>query len=155
MKDSKENWWMEVDHQTDIEKLEGFKETKELLQDSDDVTLPGDDFFDNLHDKIMSQVAVVEIKKDQRSFFERYKRVGIGFSAAAMVIGVMMFGLQTQKVNMVASNTDLVLTDAVNNSPDIEQTILVYQNKDDFFVDLAQENPDHLSVGLVMSETHN
>lgn len=155
MSKQKENWWMEVDHQTDIDKLEGFKETKELLQDADEVSLPGDDFFDNLHDKIMSQVAVVEIKKDQRSFFERYRRVAIGFSAAAMLLGVMTFGVQTQKVNMSRGSTDLVLSDAVDKSPEIEETVLVYQNKDDFFVDLAQENPDHLAVGLVMSETSN
>lgn len=155
MSKQKENWWMEVDHHSDIEKLEGFKETKELLQDSDDVILPEDDFFDNLHSKIMSQVAVAEIKKDQRSFFERYRRVGIGFSAAALLVGVMTFGVQTQKVNVSSSSADLVLSDAVDKSPEIEETILVYQNKDDFFVDLAQENPDHLAVGLVMSETAN
>ena len=155
MSDQKNNWWMEVDHQTEIDELAGFKEAKKILLESDSVLLPNDDFFNNLHSKIMTKVAVAEIQKDQRSFFERYRRISIGFTAASVLFGVMMFGLQTQKVSDGSSSTDLVLFDAVNKSPDIEETVLVYQNKDDFFVDLAQENPDHLASGLVMSEVNN
>ena len=157
MSDDKKNWWMEIDRQSDIDTLESLKETKELLVECDQSEVPeDDDFFDRLHDKIMAGVEKTEVQKDSRPLWVKQKKVFRAVASVAMIISVLLVGLDTQQVPMTSDGTDQVLSDAVSRSPDIEQTILVYQNKDDFFVDLAQESLDHLSVdhlqGLVRSD---
>jgi len=75
MDDTKKNWWMEIDHQSDVDTLEGSKEAKELLLECDDVELPEDDeFFNNLHNKIMAGVEVTKLKKDTRTFRQKHKK---------------------------------------------------------------------------------
>ena len=147
MSDDKKNWWMEIDHQSDVETLEGSKEAKELLLECDDVELPEDDeFFNNLHNKIMAGVEVTKLKKDTRTFRQKHKKLVKGISAAILTAAVLLVGLDTQQVKVTQDGTDVVLSDVISRSPDIAETVLVYQNKDDFFVDLAQESLDHLSV---------
>lgn len=140
------NWWMEIDRQSDVDTLEGSKEAKELLLEFDQLEVPDDDaFFEKLHGKIMAGVEMTSPKKDTRTFLQKNKKVVRGISAAAMLMAILLVGLDTQQVRVTVDGTDQVLSDAVSRS-DIEETVLVYQNKDDFFVDLAQESLDHLSV---------
>jgi hypothetical protein len=145
--DTKTNWWMEMDRQSDIDSLAGFKEAKQLLKESDKVSVPDDDeFFDRLHNKIMAGVEKTSVQKDTRPFWQRHRRALRNMTAAAMLGAVLLASLNTQQVHVSPDGTDIVLSDAVSRSPDIHETILVYQNQDDFFVDLAQESLDHLSV---------
>jgi hypothetical protein len=153
--DNKTNWWQEIDQQSDLESLEGFKEAKQLLKDSDDVYLPGDDFFDRLHSKIMTGVEKTSVQKETRPFWQRHRRLLKNMTAAAMLGAVLLAGLNTQQVKVRGDGTDQVLSDAVSRSPDIHETVLVYQNQDDFFVDLAQESLDHLSVDNVQELVGN
>ena len=147
MKDTKDNWWQEIDHQSDIDALESSKKTKELLLNNDTLDVPEEDeFFDLLHSKFMDGVEATSLKKDRRTFWQKNKKFVRGMSAAAMITAVLLVGLDTKQVPVNEDRTDIVLSDAVSRSPDIQSTVLVYENKDDFFVDLAQEKLDHLSV---------
>ncbi len=157
---SKKNWWMEIDHQSDVENLEGSKEAKDLLLEFDDVEVPEDDeFFNRLHSKIMIGVEMTAQKKDGRTFWQKNQKIARGFTAAAIVLSVLLVSLETQQIHLASDATDQVLSDAVSRSPDIQETVLVYENKDDFFVDLAQESLDHLSVdrlqGLIGSQVND
>jgi len=153
-----ESWWMEIDQQSDLESLQVYKEAKDLLIKNDDLKVPDDedDFFNRLHDKIMAGVEMTTPKKDDRTIWQKHRRILRCVSAAAMAFAVLLVGMETQQVKLTQDSTDQVLSDAVSRSPDLQSTVLVYENKDDFFVDLAQESLDHLSVdrlqGLMGSE---
>ena len=150
MKDQKPQWWMEMDHQADLENLKGFRETKELLQEHDEIAarLPDDDdaFFSQMHDRIMAGVEKTSVQKDSRTFWQRYQRLTRGSVAAVALLALTFAGVETQQNKVIPDQTELVLQDVVQQSPDVESTILVYQSKDDFLVDLAQESLNHLSV---------
>lgn len=158
-----QNWWMEMDSQFEIENLEDFKETKQLLQKFDSLEsmeLPADeDYFEKLHDSIMNQIEQKEIKNDWRVLWHRHGSMIKKCSAAMVVMVMVLLGRETHHSQNVVDSASAVLADAVERNPHIESTVLVYQHQDDFFVDLARESLDHLSVdqmqGLMGSDAKN
>ena len=146
--DQNDQWWMEMDHQSDLENLQGYRETKELLQEHDEIIskLPEDDFFEQMHERIMAGVEKTSVQNDSRPFWHRYQRLIRGSVAAVALMALTLAGIETRQSQVTTDQTEIVLQDVVEQSPDLDSTILVYQSKDDFLVDLAQESLNHLSV---------
>jgi hypothetical protein len=147
--DQKSQWWMEMDHQADLENLQGYRETKELLQEHDEIAMrlpENDDFFEQMHNRIMAGVEKTSVQKDSKPWRLRYQRWIRGSVAAVALLALTLAGVETQQSKIGPDQTEIVLQDVVDQSPDIDSTIMVYQSKDDFFVDLAQESLNHLTV---------
>lgn len=148
--EQKGSWWLEIDHRADLDQLEGYREVKALLQEHDENAgrpqNEEDEFFARLHDKIMAGVEKTTIKPDQRSLWDRYHRQIKGWVSAAALLTLLCTGVDISVPPLSANQTDLVLEDALAHSPGLDNSILVYQSKDDFFVDLATESLNHLSV---------
>jgi len=159
MKDKKNpNWWMEIDPQYEFEKLPEFKETKQLLKTQDKIEVPEDDeFFDHLHDKIMNGIEGRSTKSDRGAIWHRHRRLVKRTVAAFLALAVIVLGRQTHDQQHQDQAT-VVLSDALQRS-DVEDSVLVYQHKSEFFVDLINENLDHLSIGqlneLMSTEMQN
>jgi hypothetical protein len=158
-KDSNPGWWTEIDPQFDFEKVGQLKETKQLLQETDHLQIPEDaEFYANLHDKIMAAVETKTISADRGLIWHRKRRLGKKTVAAVLALVFLLSGRFTsQQADEETLNGSLA--DAVNRTAKIEETVLVYQHKDDFLVDLAKENLDHLTVSqlkkLISSEMLN
>lgn len=146
MKDNmKPEWWKEIDPHFDFEQLPELKETKQLLKTQDTLEIPEDeDFFDQMHDQIMSGIENRTIQMDRGSIWQRHRRLMKRTVAAILALTVIILGRQTHD-HQHQDQTTVVLSDALQRS-DVEDSILVYQHKNEFFVDLASENLDHLSV---------
>lgn len=161
MSDKKNNWWMQIDPKTDIESMDGILETKELLESNDELpaSFAFDDeaFFDRLHDKIMAEVESDAVQIGRKPFWLRYSRMMRGSVAAVALMALVLAGVETQQNRPNVDSSEIVLNDVVEHAPDVDNTILVYQSKDDFFVDLARESFNHLSednlAGLVHTES--
>jgi hypothetical protein len=147
MSNKNQEWWKEISWSADLENLPGFAETKELLLETEsaEMEIPGDLFFDQLHDKIMAQVDQTSIKPPAAKLWRRYQRWLKTSVASAALVAVLLTGLEAKNFSLLDSDHDISLSDAVAHSPEIEDSVLVYQAKDDFLVDLAQENFDDLS----------
>jgi len=148
MSNDKLEWWKEIGWSADLESLPGFAETKEILQDGEqDVMLevPSDDFFNRLHDKIMAEVEKTAIQPPAQKVWRRYQRWLKGSVASLALAAVLLTGVDLKQSSVGLSHEDLSLSDAVSQSLDIENSVLVYQSKDDFLVDLASENFDDQS----------
>ena len=143
-------WWKEISWSADVESLPGFAETKEILQETEEIValdIPSADFFNRMHDKIMAGVAQTAIQPPAQKVWRRYHRWLKGSVASLALVTVLVTSIELQNSSTRSSHEDLSLNDAVSQSLEVEDSILVYQSKDDFLVDLASENFDDQSQG--------
>jgi hypothetical protein len=139
-------WWTEIDPQFDFERAGELKETKQLLQETDNLQIPEEDeFYANLHDKIMAAVDSTTIAPVRGSIWQKKGRLNKR-TVAAVVAAIFLFAGRQTSHQAGEENLNGSLSDAVSRTANIESTVLVYQHKDDFLVDLAKENLDHLTV---------
>lgn len=124
-------------------------ETKKLLQASEE-ELPtlSDDFFDQLHNQIMTKVDKVEMiaapKFQVRHYHRRWARLGtIGtFSILALIAFLTYFGQQSWNLSW---DVPTQIAKQVQENPDDLALFMTYQSEHDFFVDVASQSFDHLS----------
>lgn len=159
MKDKKNpDWWKEIDPQFEFENLPEFKETKQLLKTQDVIELPEDEeFFERMHAKIMANVETSSIQIDRGSIWTRKRSLIKRSASAFLAISLIALGRMTH-VQKQQDSTLTILSDAVSRSS-LEDSILVHQHKNEFFLDLANENLDHLTVSqmkeLMQSQMQN
>lgn len=136
---------------------------KEQLKREDPVELPMDDqFFDKLHDKIMSEVQKTEVKSASHwsktwEFLEtkaRYYRpsnnnrtlhlVKMGLIGVSVTLGLglamtslKLFNMSSQ--NQMASNQQMILEQAIENPQDWVGMAASMQNDSDFYADVVNE----------------
>jgi len=147
------NWWMNIDPQFVSEDLEGVPEMLNMIKGNDQVELPEDEnFYNQMHDKIMSGIENRTIHSDRGTVWSRNSGLVKKAFATAVALVLVLLGKETTKNSSHIDSADINLSDAVHRSDSIERTILVYQHKDDFLVDLAQKNLDHFLV-INMQET--
>ena len=151
-------WWVQLDPQTEIETVPEVKETKEKIKELDSLELNLDEaFFDSLHDKIMSQVAQTPMAPPERfvQLRKKSKTIAIGFSILSLVIAFSPSSSQNAKLSI----SDPVTTQALSNLDDLSNSVLLHQDSSDFFVDVAQENLNHLEIqrleSLVGKKSHS
>lgn len=140
-------WWVEIDPQTEteVETITEFKETKERIKELDTLELKLDDqFFESLHNKIMTRVGQTEIAPPDRwgELRKKSKSITITFSILILIVAFSSNESAKSKLSVI----DPVTTQALNNLEDLENSVLLHQTSSDFFVDVAQENLNHLEI---------
>lgn len=131
------------------------------LRGQDEFELPmGDDFFDRLHDKIMAEVEQTEIAPPPmlltpRNMLRAHWR-GWLYPAGGMMSLFMFTSLllsQVSKVNqsmmrvgLFSDGRERIVAEALLSPEDLSQTLISTQSDSDFFMDVAGESFENLSV---------
>lgn len=133
------------------------------LKQKDDVELelPVDEaFFEQLHDKIMAEVEKIEIKPAPPLLRSRnilraswrgwvYPAGGITsllILAALMVPQVSKLTQSMQRAGLLSDGRERIVAAAVSIPQDLSQTFISTQSESDFFMDVARESFENLSV---------
>ncbi|WII73519.1 hypothetical protein QJS83_06495 [Bdellovibrio sp. 22V] len=131
------------------------------LKASDDLELPmNDDFFDRLHDKIMAEVEQTEIAPapmlmTPRNLLRAHWRGWLYPAGGVMSVFVFASLLLTQvsKVNqsmqragLLSDGHERIVSEALLSPEDLSQTLISTQSESDFFMDVARESFENLSV---------
>ncbi len=131
------------------------------LRAADDLELPmDDDFFDRLHDKIMAKVERVDIAPPPmlmtpRNLLRAHWRgwlYPVGGLMSLFLFSTLLLG-QVSKVNqgmqragLLSDGRERIVAEALLAPEDLSQTLISGQNESDFFVDVATESFENLSV---------
>ena len=133
------------------------------LKAEDAVELPMDEqFFDNLHSKIMASVAKTEIKPvkkwektwvflekktlNQRAKLKKAVKLAITATSITLGAGILNYSLDTgAQVAYAKSNLNKssIISEARNNPIEWSELVINYQNENDFYADvLSQRGPE-------------
>ena len=131
------------------------------LRAQDDLELPmSEDFFDRLHDKIMAEVEQTDIAPPpmlmtSRNMLRAHWR-GWLYPAGGMMSLFMFTSLllsQVSKVNqsmmrvgLLSDGRERIVAEALLSPEDLSQTLISTQSDSDFFMDVAGESFENLSV---------
>lgn len=133
------------------------------MKAEDAIELPMDEqFFDNLHKKIMASVEKTEIKPvkkweknwvflekktiNQRDKLKKAIKVAITATAIALSAGVLNYGWDIGVKTAYAKsnqNTTSIIAEAKKNPVEWSELVINYQNENDFYADvLSQRGPE-------------
>jgi hypothetical protein len=138
-------WWMEIDPQTEFENVPAVRETKEKIKELDQFEMKMDDqFFENLHNKIMAQVENTKVSKKPR--WTKLRKLTKTTSISLSILALVVVATSHTQSNSGLSVSDPVSNQAIQNMDDLTNSLLIAQTSSDFFVDVAQENMNHLDI---------
>lgn len=132
---------------------------KRVLRKNDEVELPMDEvFFDRLHDKIMLAIEDVEIEsasvwqKPRRKLIRHWRSWLVSGGSVIMILIASMQTpmvaktfLNDSHVVQVVKNEDAFNAETTGSPEAFSDSLIVYQNQDDFFVDVAERSFHDLS----------
>lgn len=144
-----------------VDRMDRMDKVRKGLKASDDMELPmSEDFFDRLHDKIMAEVETVEIKPTPvlmtpRNLLRSHWRGWL--YPVSGVVSLMAFAVllmpQVSKVNqsmtragLLSDGHERIVSEALLSPEEISQTFISTQSESDFFMDVARESFENLSV---------
>ncbi|MFS4459603.1 hypothetical protein [Bdellovibrio sp. HCB2-146] len=131
------------------------------LKKADDFEMQFDDnFFDKLHDKIMAEVDKTEVAPPPMLMTPRnllrahwrgwlYPLGGVAslFVFTSMLLGqVSKVNQSMQRVGLISDGHERIVAEALLDPTDLSQTLISTQSESDFFVDVATESIETLSV---------
>lgn len=131
------------------------------LKKADDFEMQlNDDFFDKLHDKIMAEVDKTEVSPPPMLMTPRnllrahwrgwlYPLGGVAslFVFTSMLLGqVSKVNQSMQRVGLISDGHERIVAEALLDPTDLSQTLISTQSESDFFVDVATESIETLSV---------
>ena len=131
------------------------------LKRADDFEMQlNDDFFDKLHDKIMAEVDKTEVAPPPMLMTPRnllrahwrgwlYPLGGVAslFVFTSMLLGqVSKVNQSMQRVGLLSDGHERIVAEALLDPSDLSQTLISTQSESDFFVDVATESIETLSV---------
>ncbi|AFY00417.1 hypothetical protein [Bdellovibrio bacteriovorus] len=144
-----------------VDRMDRMDKVRKGLKAADDMELPmNDDFFDRLHDKIMAEVEMVEIKPapvlmTPRNLLRSHWRgwlYPVSGVASLMAFAVLLMP-QVSKVNqsmtragLLSDGHERIVSEALLSPEEISQTLIITQSESDFFMDVARESFENLSV---------
>lgn len=119
-----------------------------------------DDFFDQLHDKIMAKVDEVEMAPapvllTPRNMLRSHWRgwlYPVGGLMSLFVMSSLLLGQVSrvnqsmQRVGLLSDGHERIVAEALLSPGDVSQTLISTQNESDFLVDVASESFETLSV---------
>lgn len=119
-----------------------------------------DDFFDSLHDKIMAKVEEAEmapppVLMTPRNMLRAHWRgwlYPVGGLMSLFLMSFMMIGQVSkvnqgmQRVGLLSDGHERIVAEALLAPEDVSQTLISTQSESDFFVDVANESFETLSV---------
>lgn len=140
------------------------------LKAEDPIELPMDqEFFDNLHNKIMLSVDKTEVKPvskwtktwvflEKKTLVPRAKakkvvRLGITATTIATGVGLLNFGLNlsTQMSSVqVNLNKSSILSEAKRNPVEWSELAVNYQDENDFYADILSQALSHNDLGTIV-----
>lgn len=140
------------------------EKTRRLIRDLDDMDFDvSNDLLEGLHDRIMSQIEKTEIEPPARVAKVRshlkshwrswlYSGSTMGMLAAALTFGgvqvAQWLGPHEALANLDQVSQELVIEAAISPD-DFSNTILTNVSTNDFFVDVALQSHENLSISEV------
>lgn len=132
---------------------------KRVLRKNDEIELPMDEaFYDRLHDKIMLAVEDIEIapasvwQKPRRQLLTHWKSWMVSGGSVIMILIASMQTpmvaksfLNDSHVVQVVKNEDAFNSETTGAPEAFSDSLIVYQNQGDFFVDVAERSFHDLS----------
>ena len=134
-------------------------ELKRVLKRNDEVEPPMDDaFYERLHDKVMRAIDQTEIErpsvwqKPRRKLLEHWKNWVVSGGSVIMILIASMQAptvaktfLNDSHVVQVVKNEDAFNAQTTEAPEVFSESLIVYQNQSDFFVDVAERSFHDLS----------
>lgn len=128
-------------------------------QDNVDFEL-SDEFFNNLHDKIMLAVEQTEITPTPKVWFNREKLrshvkswlypaggiLSVALSALLISAHMETFDENLVRIGLFSDGYEVIATRAALSPEGISQTLISSQLETDFFMDVASESFENLTV---------
>lgn len=131
------------------------------LKAQNEIELPiNEDFFDRLHDKIMFEVEQTEIAPTPflmtpRNLLSAHWRGWVYPAGAIMSVAAMIAILMPQvskvnqglqRVGLLSDGRERIVAEALLSPEDLSKTLISSQTESDFFVDVASESSENLSI---------
>ncbi|WP_374001332.1 hypothetical protein [Bdellovibrio bacteriovorus] len=144
-----------------IEPMDRMDKMRKGLKATDELELPmNEDFFDRLHDKIMAEVEQTEIapapllmkpRNVLRAHWRGWLYPAGGmmslFLFSALLLGqVSKVNQSMQRVGLLSDGHERIVAQALLSPEDLSQTLISTQSESDFFMDVARESFENLSV---------
>lgn len=137
-----QNWWMEIDPQTNPDELEASQKVRHWIEPYDPAPPAMNEldelYFDQMHTKIMAQVEKTEMRQSGLDPSQLYKRRARHTSAVAL----WAMALVTSRAIKPESSTEL-LSDQIyqhlSNRPEsLNQTVLNHSMNEELYLELAR-----------------
>lgn len=164
---SRDEFWLdyvenEIDKQTraemksllkrspkDQETVKELSDTKTLLKESEVFEAEAcEDFFDDLHDRIMAGIEKTEVKEKPKLQLKREHKKALKAVSLSGFLLMAAFSM-VQYFSHKSLNTQWDISQQIaqhgQENPDELAQMMSYQNEHDFFVDVASLSLDHLT----------
>jgi len=143
------------------EPMDRLEKVRKNLRAADDLELPmSEDFFERLHDKIMAGVEQTEMAPPPmlmtpRNLLRAHWRGWLYPAGGVMSLFVFSSLLlsQVSKVNqsmqragLLSDGHERIVAEALLSPEDLSRTLISTQSESDFFMDVARESFENLSV---------
>lgn len=137
------------------------EKVRRQMKRHDDIELPmNDEFFERLHDKIMAEVNKTAIEPipllaKQKNMLRAHWRGWLyptGGLMAVLLIGVLLVNQESQvtrsmqRVGLLSDGHERIAAEALLAPEELSQTLISTQSEADFFMDVAQDSFEHLTV---------
>nr|BFD58521.1 hypothetical protein CKG001_06280 [Bdellovibrio sp. CKG001]BFD61949.1 hypothetical protein BdHM001_06300 [Bdellovibrio sp. HM001]BFD65786.1 hypothetical protein HAGR004_08080 [Bdellovibrio sp. HAGR004] len=144
-----------------VDRMDRMDKVRKGLKSADDLELPmNDDFFDRLHDKIMAEVeqTVIQptpvlmtprnlLRSHWRGWLYPVSGVASLFVLASLLIPQVSKVNQTMtRAGLLSDGHERIVSEALLSPEEISQTLISTQSESDFFMDVARESFENLSV---------
>jgi len=141
--------------------MDSFDKVRRGLKNNDEMELPmNEDFFDKLHDKIMIEVERTEVSPPpmlmkQKSYLRAHWKGWLYSATSVASVAAVALVLSTQfskvnetmqRVGLYSDGRERIVEMALNSPDEVAQTLIVSQSEADFFVDVANESIENLTV---------
>lgn len=141
--------------------MENMDKTRRRMKAADRQDIPvGGDFFDRLHDKIMAEVEKTEMAPPpmmmkQKNYLRAHWRGWLyssgSLAALAFVAGILSSQVSQvnetmQRVGLLSDGHERIVAEAMLSPESFSQTLINSQTEADFFVDVANESFENLTV---------
>ena len=141
--------------------MDRMDKTRRRMKAADRQDIPmGDDFFDRMHDRIMAEVEKTEMappsvlmkpKNYLRDHWRGWLYSSGSLAALAFVAGILSSQVSQvnetmQRVGLFSDGHDRIVAEAIAAPESFSQTLISSQTEADFFVDVANESFENLTV---------
>ncbi|KHD89843.1 MAG: hypothetical protein OM95_01935 [Bdellovibrio sp. ArHS] len=144
-----------------MDRMDRLDKVRKGLKKADDLELPmNEDFFERLHDKIMAEVeekaiAPAPVLMTPRNLLRSHWRgwlypaggvTSLFIFASLLLTQVSKVNQSMQRVGLLSDGHERIVAEALLSPEDLSQTLISSQSESDFYMDVARESFENLSV---------
>lgn len=147
-----------MDHKNPKDRLETVRQKMKAADDFE--LMLSDDFFNKLHDKVMAKVDEVEMAPapvllTPRNILRAHWRgwlypvggiMSLFLMSSLLLSQASKVSQSMQRVGLLSDGHERIVAEALLSPEDLSQTLISSQSESDFFVDVANESFETLSV---------